>query len=47
MASLLLLVGQMETLMFLTKYLLVIPFVFAVLLLSKYVERWSRGERRF
>ncbi len=33
--------------MFLTKYLLVIPFVLAVLLLSKYVERWNRNERRF
>lgn len=29
--------------MFLTKCLLVIPFVLAVLLLSKYAERWGRG----
>ena len=28
--------------MFLTKCLLVIPFVLAVLLLAKYVERWGR-----
>lgn len=29
--------------MILTKYLLVIPFVLAVLLLAKYVERWGRS----
>lgn len=28
--------------MLLTKFLLVIPFVLAVLLLAKYVERWGR-----
>lgn len=29
--------------MILTKYLLVIPFVLAVLLLAKHVERWGRN----
>lgn len=29
--------------MILTKYLLVIPFVLAVLLLAKHVEGWGRG----
>jgi len=29
--------------MILAKYLLVIPFVLAVLLLAKHVERWGRS----